>query len=364
MSLLQSYDDHDMPLDLCVHRYFVAHKALGSKDRAYVAETAYTLVRWRGLLDHVAEETSWPGRYHALQSGDLEAAKNDMTIPQHIRLSFPKVLFDLLVADHGLENAVAICQASNTQAPTTIRANTLKISREELLARLETRFPVSPCQHASTGITFQGRINFSSLPEFKEGLFEVQDEGSQLVAATVAAKPQQHVLDYCAGAGGKALAIAPSLQGTGQIYLHDIRIAALHQARERLRRAGITNVQICGPGSGNLRRLKGKMDWVLVDAPCTGTGTLRRNPDMKWKFSTELLSRLQNEQRNIFSEALSFLKPGGTIVYATCSILTEENQQQLDYFVKTHELHPRIAPFQSFPTPNGMDGFFSVPCGQ
>ena len=180
-----------------------------------------------------------------------------------------------------------------------------------------------PCKFSPCGIEFHKRINFFELEEFKAGFFEVQDEGSQLMADLVDAAPGQSVLDYCAGSGGKTLAFAPKMQEKGQIFLHDIRPFALQEARKRLRRAVIQNAQIVLPDHQNLKRLKKKMHWVLVDVPCTGTGTMRRNPDMKWNFTRETLERLMGQQRTIFEKALSFMRPDGRIVYATCSLLKE-----------------------------------------
>ena len=198
------------------------------------------------------------------------------------------------------------------------------------------------------------------MEEFKKGYFEVQDEASQLIAELIAIEPGMRFLDYCAGSGGKSLAIAPRLKERGQLFLHDIRPRALLEARKRLKRAGIQNAQLLPADSPNKRLLKMKMDWVLVDAPCTGTGTFRRNPDMKWKFEDQLLPRIIQEQREIFEEALSFLKPGGHIVYATCSVLPQENLHQAAYFLDRFPLEQIGEPFSSIPLTGEMDGFFGV----
>ncbi len=203
-------------------------------------------------------------------------------------------------------------------------------------------------------------MNFFSLDEFKKGYFEVQDEGSQILAELVQTKPGDQFMDYCAGSGGKSLSVAAEMKNRGQIYLHDIRKRALQEAKKRLRRAGVENAQVINSGSPKLSKLKKKIDWVLVDAPCSGTGTLRRNPDMKWKFASEMPGRLAAEQRVIFEQGLSFVKPGGHIVYATCSLLREENQNQLDHFLKTYDLKLVDEPFQSLPHEGGMDGFYGV----
>lgn len=361
LTFFEAYEQQAIPLDLALNHYFRAHKSLGSKDRAYLAETIYALVRWRSLLDELGSKpTSWETRIAVWKEGNLEAARSRSDIPQHVRVSFPKNLFDRMVASHGLEKACQLCLASNAPAPTTVRANALKTSREALLEQWKSRYAVVPCAQAPCGITFLKKLNFFELPEFKQGLFEVQDEGSQLLAGLVAAQPGQWVMDYCAGSGGKTLAFAPAMQNRGQIYLHDIRAHALAECRKRLRRAGIQNAQVVSSEDSKLKKLKKKMDWVLVDAPCSGTGTLRRNPDMKWKFSDEMLQRLVGQQRTIFERALSFVKPEGYIVYGTCSLLKEENEEQAAHFLRTYSLEQFGDLFQTLPFEGGMDGFFGV----
>ncbi|WP_079989384.1 RsmB/NOP family class I SAM-dependent RNA methyltransferase [Candidatus Protochlamydia phocaeensis] len=360
-ALLNAYNQQTLPLDLFISHYFRAHPALGSKDRAFIAETIYALIRWQALLDYLSpEDHSWESRYRVYEHLDLEQILQREDIPLHIRVSFPLPLFQLMENSYGSQRTIDLCLTSNKPAPTTVRVNTLKTTREELLKLWEGLYEVSPTSLSPYGIQFHKKINFFSLPEFKAGFFEVQDEGSQLLAQLVKVQPGDQVLDYCAGSGGKTLAFAPAMQHTGQIYVHDIRPYALQEARKRLKRAGIQNSQILLPDSPHLAKLKKKMNWVLVDAPCTGTGTLRRNPDMKWKFDEHTLARLIGQQRMIFERALSFLRPDGRIVYGTCSILKEENQQQLEHFLKTYQLRIEGDVFQSFPAPGGMDGFFGV----
>lgn len=361
LKILEEFEKSTLPLDVFLRKFFRDHKAIGSKDRSYLCETLYTLMRWRGLLDHASQKPyCWKNRLKILQSSSLETLSQDTSIPPHIRVSFPKNFFDILLKPFGEEKAIDFCLTSNTQAPITIRVNPLKTSREELLARWQNLYPIQACQQSPLGISFKKRINFFELPEFKEGLFEVQDEGSQLVADHIKPQPGQHVLDFCAGSGGKTLAFAHHMEGKGQIYLYDIRPHALVEAKKRLKRAGIQNAQLLDKDKLKKRGLLGRMDWVLLDVPCSGTGTLRRNPDMKWKFDPEMINRLVKEQRSIFEQAIKYLAPGGHIVYATCSVLPEENFEQLDYFLKTYSLKLAGRPFFSLPQPNGMDGFFAA----
>jgi 16S rRNA (cytosine967-C5)-methyltransferase len=358
--LLQFYDHQTLPLDVWMNQYFRAHSALGSKDRAWIAETVYALMRWRALLDYLSSQPpSWQKRFEIFKQIDLEEIQRDETVPPHVRVSFPPNLFQWIVQSHGFQRAIDVCLASNHPAPTTVRVNLLKTTREALLQQWQDQYAVSPCPVSSAGILFHKRINFFELPEFRAGLFEVQDEGSQLVADLVQAHPGDLVLDYCAGSGGKTLAFAPRLANQGQIFLHDVRMHALEESRKRLRRAGIQNAQLIPPDSPKLKKLKKRMDWVLVDAPCSGTGTLRRNPDMKWRFTDEMVQRLVGQQRLIFEKALSYVKPGGHIVYATCSILRNENSDQLNHFLKTYALQLVQEPFSSLPSQGGMDGFFA-----
>jgi 16S rRNA (cytosine967-C5)-methyltransferase len=359
LELLQAYDQRQQPLDLVVHNYFRSHKALGAKDRAAIANTLFPLIRWKGLVDCLCEKpVTWEKRLEIFEN--LDSTTISPKLPLHHRVSFPKDLFEQIEQSHGQEAAIELCQASNGEAPLTIRINPLKTTRDQMLKKWEGLYPMTPSLHSPYGIVFQTRCNLFHLEEFKEGLFEMQDEGSQLLAELIQAKPGQLVLDFCAGSGGKTLAFAPRMENRGQIYLHDIRSHILLEAKKRLRRAGIQNAQTVLAKEEKLKKLKKRTDWVLVDAPCTGTGTLRRNPDLKWKYSNEMLTRLIGQQRTLFEQALSYLRPEGKIVYATCSILKAENESQVEHFCKTYNLQIEGDPFASLPAEKGMDGFFGA----
>lgn len=362
-TLLEGYEAQKKPLDYFVAEYFKKNPSLGSKDRVFISEAVYKLIRWKGLLDYLLKDnTSWKERFELIEKEEMTSYIHDESIPLYVRVSFPEWLFQEIENSWGKERAKEICLASNKPAPTAIRVNTLKISRDELFARWQEKgFSISKTMDSPVGIIFHKKVHFFSMPEFREGLFEVQDEASQLIARMLRAKPGDLVLDYCAGSGGKTLAFAEKLEGKGQIFLHDIRAHALLEAKKRLKRAGIQNGQIVHEKeSARLKKLKKSMNAVFVDAPCSGTGTLRRNPDMKWKFTEDALARLVSQQRVIFEKALSFLHPDGTIIYATCSILRRENQEQLEHFLKTYSLQVVGDVFQSVPEEGSKDGFFAV----
>lgn len=340
-TFLDTWNETGGALDASLANYFRTHKALGSKDRAEIAEKVYQQVRWK-LLPEGADS-------------------NDTTLPAHIRVSTPEELYQAFVRTHGEEKAFDLLFESNFPAPTTVRANLIKTTRDELVNKWKGVYEIAPTEISSAGITFLKKILFFSLPEYKEGLFEVQDEGSQMVAEQLDIKPGDHILDWCAGSGGKTLAFAHKTKEKGQIYLHDIRKGILLEARKRLARAGVQNSQILfADEEKKLAKLKKKMDWVLVDAPCTGTGTLRRNPEMKYRIDEALIKKFVGDQRTIFEKALSFLKPGGKIVWATCSLLEEENQKQVEHFIKTYDLQLVKEPFQSLPARDKMDGLYAA----
>jgi len=361
-SFLDLFEKLQSPLDVCLNRYFRQHKALGANDRRAIGEVVYSLMRWRGLLDWLSSSPhNWMKRYQLHASFNPSIYYEQTAIPPHIRASFPKNLFAMLAQSYGEAQALTYCFESNFPAPLTVRINPLKITREELLKKWQPLYPVAPTTHSPFGIFFKKRMNFHELDEFRKGFFEVQDEASQLVSALIQAKPGQKILDFCAGAGGKTLAFAHSMKGKGQIYLHDPRHHALRAARGRFSRAGFQNIQFLNSNELAARAdLFGTMDWVLTDVPCSGTGTLRRNPDLKWKFNSEMLDRLIQEQRKIVERGLLYLKKDGLLVYATCSLLREENDLQLEFFQKKWGLSPISPPFRSFPKRGEMDGFFAA----
>lgn len=347
-------------MDSFLRRYFRDNRAIGSHDRKEICQNLYTMIKQKALIDFFCPKPlSWENRLMTTLKLDRIDKRLIAKTPLHIQASFPKHLYEKFIAALPKAKGHETCLVCNEEAPVTIRINPEKTTRKAFVELIKDRDP-TPTTHSPWGITFPKKLDFFSWPSFKQGHFEVQDEGSQLIAELIDAKPGDHVLDYCAGAGGKTLAFAHKLEGKGQIYLHDIRDHALANAKLRLKRAGVQNIQITPTKTLKKPRFKHKMDWVLLDVPCSGSGTLRRNPEIKWNLKQEDLDNLIKTQRAIFENALHFLHPNGKIVYATCSLFEEENEAQIAYFEKTYGVKREGKPFKSLPTSGGMDGFFAV----
>jgi len=357
------------PIDKVVATHFRKSKMLGSKDRAFVADAVYSFFRWKGLLEALAPTRTLFELLRTLLALDTTRMVSDSkyrgkfaSLPPHVLVSFPEPLYSRISAAYGAAQGVDLCLALNTAAPVTIRANLLKTTREALAKSLQEGhgLATSHTTLSPLGLQFQKRLNVFELEEFTRGHFEMQDEASQLAAGLVLPARKDRVLDYCAGGGGKTLAFIHRLEGTGQVYLHDVRSAPLRNARVRLARAGATNVQFMEPGDKGLQLLRGSMDWVVADVPCSGTGALRRSPDQKWRVGEPQLAELVTKQREIFKEALGYMAPQGRIVYITCSVLAEENERQVAWFVQEHGLVIDGEVFKTLPSVGGMDGFFAT----
>jgi len=269
-----------------------------------------------------------------------------------------------------------------TAASTDLRVNTLKATREEAIAAMKAEgITAAPTQLSPVGLRVHGRPPLATLQCFKDGLIEVQDEGSQLVALLADARPGMRVADFCAGAGGKTLAIAAQMRNKGKIVACDVLEGRIDRAAVRFNRAGVHNVERKALSSERdqwVKRHAGTFDRVLVDAPCTGTGTWRRNPDAKWKLTPEDVAELEQVQRNILDSAWRLVKPGGRLIYATCSLLAEENEAQIEAFLAAHadfkpvpvgEVWPGAvggdcpatsATLSLTPAQHGTDGFFAA----
>jgi len=356
------------PADRIIDQYFREHRQMGSKDRAFAAETVYGCLRRKGELEaymgpclppdigererarwlvatYLLKYSGWSAR--ALGEAGFKDAEPLVTrvrtvkpddLPFSARINMPEWLAEKLVAQYGETEAVALSEALNRPAQVGIRVNTLRIPRDDLAARLaESGNPCEPMMYSPIGLQRDKRGPLFNTTEFQEGLFELQDEGSQLLALMTEAAPKEKVMDFCAGAGGKTLALSAMMQNTGTLIACDISESRLERLKPRLARAGAYNAQsfaIRDEHDPALKKLAGGADAVLVDAPCSGTGTLRRNPDIKWRsIDLEMLTKLQ---ASILEAAARLVKPGGRLVYATCSLLAEENEAITGAFIKAH----------------------------
>jgi 16S rRNA (cytosine967-C5)-methyltransferase len=287
-----------------------------------------------------ADDAHAPPALSADETARLTAPDPLADAPAHVRADLPEWTLPGLGALFG-DDLVAEGRAMAARPPLDLRANTLKSSRERVVKAL-ARFHPEEAHAAPEGVRIAAGTRDSRTPNvqtdeaFLKGWFEVQDFGSQIVALLVGVKPGEQVLDLCAGAGGKTLALAASMQNKGQIFAHDSDRARLAPIYDRLKRAGVRNVQVRPPGEGVLADLEGKLDRVVIDAPCTGAGTWRRRPDAKWKLTAEQLAARVDEQRAILTEGARYVKPGGVLAYITCSIFPEENAKQVEAFVAAH----------------------------
>lgn len=352
------------PADVALSNYFREHRALGSRDRTQIADAVFDVLRHLRRYRHEAQ--SWPGnleqalaikglahtlekdllatvldadqRSWALSAGVVNSPESD-GLAFGLRYSLPAWIEQGLMS---LPEAASYAASLLEGAPLDLRVNTLKISRDAVLEQMTTQLAGSDVQaiaslYSPDGIRLSGHLPINRWALFEQGFIEVQDEGSQLLAHLVSPKRGEMVIDFCAGAGGKTLALGALMRSTGRLYAFDVSGTRLARAKPRLARSGLSNVHpvvIRHERDDRVARLAGKAHRVLVDAPCTGLGTLRRNPDLKWRQTPQSLDRLCQQQASILSEASRCVRPGGRLVYATCSFLIEENEHQVEAFLK------------------------------
>lgn len=351
----------ERPADAVLRSWFRDNPQLGARDRALVADTIFATLRHLRWLEHLAggrgprrlalacltriagynlralQKALWPGEAEWL--GGLRTRED--TAPDAVRLSMPDWLWERLGNAFPDEERIALARSLLSSAPMDLRVNALRVRRDEVLATLHASgieaaaTPLSP-----VGVRVKGKPSLERHALLTGGLAEVQDEGSQIVALLVDARRHQMVVDFCAGAGGKTLALGAAMRSEGRLYAFDTSEKRLANLKPRLRRSGLSNVHpqlIDSENDARVKRLAGKIDRVLVDAPCSGNGTLRRNPDLKWRMNPEALTELAAKQTSILRAAARLPKPGGRIVYATCSLLPEENEAIVAAFLAEHE---------------------------
>ncbi len=356
------------PADSAIDRYFKENRNMGSKDRAFAAEAVYGCLRHKRELEALYEPihkpktleqqshwlaATWLLKYagwsaRVLVKAGFGAGAVDLVeriraldlfeFPLAVRANLPDWLAESLVNQYGADETLKLATALNRPAPVDLRVNLLKTSRDVLQAQLSSEgFDCKPTPYSPHGLRRDRRGPLFTSQAFRSGLFELQDEGSQLIGLLAGTGPGNKVVDFCAGAGGKTLQMAASMGNTGVVYAFDVIRKRLDRIKPRLRRAGVNTVQrrvLRDENDAVLARLAGRADVVVVDAPCSGTGTLRRNPDIKWKqINLEELTALQGR---ILRSASKLVKPGGRLVYATCSLLVEENSGVTSSFLAAY----------------------------
>lgn len=355
------------PADAVVSRFFRDNRGLGPRERATLAETVYNVLRKKLLFDHMAPSGSGPkerrlailgfhGPRDFLLGGLTDQEKNwleqcDSVKPDDLmerhRHNLPEWLVQPLKDQLGA-GFWPLVESLSQSAPLDLRVNALKEKRADVqkeLAKAAIKSVATP--YSPWGLRIEGKPALTKLDAFTRGAIEVQDEGSQLLALLLDAKRGEMVVDFCAGAGGKTLAIGATMRSTGRLYAFDVSAHRLDALKPRLARSGLSNVHpaaIAHERDERIKRLAGKMDRVLVDAPCSGLGTLRRNPDLKWRQSPAAVEEMVAKQGAILAAAARLVRPGGRLVYATCSPLAEENDAIVDAFLAAHpEFRPLSA---------------------
>ena len=392
------------PADGVVSDFFRQHRTLGMRERHTLAETTYTVLRERLLYQHLAQSgkgemerrlavLAWQGNEAFLRAALSETEQQWLAqvgtidraaLPDKLRHNLPEWLAQRLQAALG-DQFWPLVEAMNQSAPLDLRVNTFKAKRDEVQAAFKAEgIEALPTPYSPLGLRIDGKPALHKLDVFLRGDVEVQDEGSQLLALMLGAKRSEMVADFCAGAGGKTLALGAEMRNTGRLYAFDTSGHRLASLKPRLARSGLSNVypvQIAHERDERIKRLAGKLDRVLVDAPCSGLGTLRRNPDLKWRQTPQSVDELRVKQASILASAARLLKPGGRLVYATCSLLDAENEEIAQAFTAERERDFKAVPalevltkahiadaptlvrggfLRLWPHRHGTDGFFAA----
>lgn len=376
------------PADKVIQRQLKLNKKWGSHDRRLFAESLYDMVRWWRKLLYICD-VQWPsedrwsnpdpkvfaavtaawcylnqvelGKNISHSNFDIKTAAekwSDTSLPRAVRESIPNWLDEWIYSQLG-EKWNDLVTILNTVAPVYLRTNRLKISPEQLIAKLSAE-KISAEIVEGDVIRLKARTNVFLSKSFHAGYFEVQDQSSQMVAPVLGVQPGERVIDACAGAGGKTLHLAALMGNKGRVLAMDVEDKKLESLRERAKRAGATSIETRLISSTKvIKRLHESADRILLDAPCSGLGVWRRNPDGRWKFTREDAERLKSTQRDILQNYSRMVKPGGTMVYATCSILPEENERQIESFLSQSSSVFKLEMQETlWPKLNGPDGFF------
>ena len=349
------------PADAALRRFFRDNKNLGQKDRALVADTVYAALRRRRALEHLTPRATpreialaalvklqgiGVGQIESVLKGDERAwlaklkAQDLDALPFELRADLPDWVIARLRKRMPDEEILALARGLQQPAPLDLRVNAIKAPRQAVLDRLDfDGTPGTPTKFSPLGVRLRDKPALNTHPMFLDGAVEVQDEGSQLLGLLVEPRRGEMVVDFCAGSGGKTLQLGAAMGSSGRLYAFDVSDKRLANLAPRLKRSGLSNVfpqRIANENDAKVKRLRGKIDRVLVDAPCTGLGTLRRNPDLKSRQDEAGLAELNAKQRAILAAAATLVKPGGRLVYGTCSLLAEENEDIVAEFLAAH----------------------------
>ena len=389
------------PADAMLRQFFQQER-IGSNERALVAETVFGVLRHRLFLELACAKQATPhrmalaywikfGGYNLRELTPLLKRNEDEWLGQvkainiaglslPVQAELPEWLVEKLQSTMTDEDILKLGRSMQQPAALDLRVNTLLAGRDEVLQSLQAEgMDAQATPWSPIGIRLRGKPSLTRHPLFLTGKIEVQDEGSQLLGFLLAPKRNDMVVDFCAGSGGKALMLGAMMRSQGRLYALDISEKRLANLKPRLKRSGLSNLHpqlIAHENDSKIKRLAGKIDRVLVDAPCSGLGTLRRNPDIKFRQSPQSIAELTRKQNAILSAASKLLKPGGRLVYATCSFLHEENRDIVDAFLESHAdfvLRPggeifrqQLIPLETgeclqlLPQMHGTDAFFAA----
>lgn len=366
--------------DKVIERLLKAHRKWGSQDRQTVSEIFYNIIRWKKRLEYYMGEGVKPNNVYKLilayllwskshykkfeefdgiKVADILTKLKKGTVPtKAIEFSIPEWLAETLEKELG-KNWEREMLALNEQAPTVLRTNTLKTTPRELVADLrDENVECFTIKNYPDAVQLEEKKNVFLTSAFKDGLFEVQDASSQKIGELLDVKEGMRVVDACAGAGGKTLHLAALMKNKGQIIALDIYEWKLAELRRRAKRAGAHNIETRLISDNKvIKRLHEKADRLLIDAPCSGLGVLKRNPDSKWKIDQDFIDRIKGEQQQILQDYSKILKKGGQMIYATCSILPSENNEQVQLFLKNNPDFSLIKDEKIMPS-EGYDGFY------
>lgn len=374
---LQEIFDEKKYADKVIEKILKSNPRWGARDRRFIAETIYDIVRWYRLFRELAKaeeneywkllavwclwnKTEFPD-WEEMKGVDRKkvlARYEEVKSERKIRESIPDWLDELGEKEIGA-NWTNELEALNESAAVVLRTNTLKISRHELQQQLEEEEIITEAPiEFPDGLLLEQRQNIFTRQAFKDGLFEVQDAGSQLIAPFLQVKPGMRVVDACAGAGGKALHLAALMNNQGRIIAMDTEEWKLTELKKRARRAGVGNIETrVIESSKTIKRLENSADRLLLDVPCSGLGVLKRNPDAKWKLTPDFIDRVRELQQHILQDYSNIIKAGGVLVYSTCSLLPSENQVQVKKFLQANS-NFELEEEKSVMPSEGFDGFY------